>query len=223
MQGGMNPYLHNVRTTNTGKEATITVQGEGVVKAKPNVVILTLGIRTDSKNVKQAQEENAVQSKQLLDALKQLGIADKDIETISYTITPQYEYVNDKALLQGYRVEHLYEITVLNVQKAGEVYDIAVSNGANLAKGLRFRISHPNKYYEQALIQALQQAVDKARTIASTYNLNINPVPLSLVEESVQLPREIASYATLHAQAAPPTQSGELEIISSIRAIFTYL
>ncbi len=35
MQGGMNPYLHNVRTANTGKEATITVQGEGVVKAKP--------------------------------------------------------------------------------------------------------------------------------------------------------------------------------------------
>ena len=70
--------------------------------------------------MKQAQEENAVQSKQLLDALKQLGIVDKDIETISYTITPQYEYVNDKALLQGYRVEHLYEITVLNVQKQGK-------------------------------------------------------------------------------------------------------
>ena len=34
MQGGMNPYLHNVRTANTGKEATITVQREGVVKAK---------------------------------------------------------------------------------------------------------------------------------------------------------------------------------------------
>ena len=169
--------------------------------------------------MKQAQEENAVQSKQLLDALKQLGIADKDIETISYTITPQYEYVNDKALLQGYRVEHLYEITVLNVQKAGEVYDIAVSNGANVAKGLRFRISHPIKYYEQALIQALQQAVEKARAIASTYNLNINPVPLSFVEESAQLPREVASYATLHAQAAPPIQSGELEIISTIRAI----
>ena len=61
-----------------------------------------------------------MQSKQLLDALKQLGIADKDIETISYTITPQYEYVNDKALPQGYRVEHLYEITVLNVQKLGK-------------------------------------------------------------------------------------------------------
>ena len=222
MQGGMNPYLPDMRS-NEGKEATITVQGEGIIRAKPNVVVLTIGIRTDNKNVKQAQEENAIQSRQLLDALKQLGIADKDIETISYTITPQYEYVNDKALLQGYRVEHLYEITVLNVQKAGEVYDIAVTNGANVAKGLRFRVSHPTKYYQQALLQAVQHAVEKARTIASTYNLNINPVPLSLTEESAQLPREVMSYATLHAQAAPPIQSGELEIVSSIRAVFTYL
>ncbi len=120
------------------KKATITVQGEGIVSVRPNIVTLTIGVRTEHKNVKQAQEENATQSRQLLDALKALGIADQDIETISYTITPQYEYVNDKALLQGYRVEHLYEITVLNVQKAGEVYDIAVTNGANVAKRITF-------------------------------------------------------------------------------------
>ncbi|MDM5189790.1 SIMPL domain-containing protein [Bacillus sp. DX4.1] len=220
MQVGMNPYSLDIRNA---KEATITVQGEGIVKVKPNVVVLTIGVRSDNKNVKQAQEENAIQSRQLLDALKQLGIADKDIETISYTITPQYEHMNEKQLLQGYRVEHLYEITVLNVQKAGEVYDIAVTNGANVAKGLRFRVSHPNAYYQQALLQAVQHAQEKARAIASTYNLNINPVPLSLVEESAQIPREVVSYATLHAQAAPPIQSGELEVISSVRAIFTYL
>ncbi|MDM5156274.1 SIMPL domain-containing protein [Bacillus sp. DX1.1] len=220
MQVGMNPYSLDIRNA---KEATITVQGEGIVKVKPNVVVLTIGVRSDNKNVKQAQEENAIRSQQLLAALKQLGIADKDIETISYTITPQYEYINEKQLLQGYRVEHLYEITVLNVQKAGEVYDIAVTNGANVAKGLRFRVSHPNAYYQQALLQAVQHAQEKARAIASTYNLNINPVPLSLVEESAQSPREVVSYATLQAQAAPPIQSGELEIISSVRAIFTYL
>ena len=73
MQGGMNSYLHNVRTANTGKERCKVK----ALERKPNVVILTIGIRTDHKNVKQAQEENAVQSKQLLDALKQLGIAEK--------------------------------------------------------------------------------------------------------------------------------------------------
>ncbi|MCP1125002.1 hypothetical protein CN326_19765 [Bacillus sp. AFS018417] len=219
MQIGMPPYLHELRN---GKEATVTVQGEGVVKAKPDVVVLTIGVRTEGTNVKQAQEENAALSAKLLDSLKQLGITEQNIKTLSYTITPQYEYVNEKAVLRGYQVEHLYEIIVLNVQKAGEVYEAAVANGANVAKGLVFRVSEPNAYYKQALVLAVQNAQEKARTIASTYNLNVNPIPISVVEESSHMPREFVAYSAVHS-GAPPIQSGELEIISTVRAIFTYI
>ncbi|WP_440602644.1 SIMPL domain-containing protein [Bacillus sp. GB_SG_008] len=219
MQIGMPPYLHELRN---GKEATVTVQGEGVVKAKPDVVVLTIGVRTEGTNVKQAQEENAALSAKLLDSLKQLGITEQNIKTLSYTITPQYEYVNEKAMLRGYQVEHLYEIIVLNVQKAGEVYEAAVANGANVAKGLVFRVSEPNAYYKQALVLAVQNAQEKARTIASTYNLNVNPIPISVVEESSHMPREFVAYSAVHS-GAPPIQSGELEIISTVRAIFTYI
>ncbi|MEI4829106.1 SIMPL domain-containing protein [Bacillus sp. FJAT-53711] len=219
MQIGMPPYIHDLRN---GKEATVTVQGEGVVKAKPDVVVLTIGVRTEGTNVKQAQEENAALSTQLLASLKQLGITEQNIKTLSYTITPQYEHVNEKAILRGYQVEHLYEIIVLNVQKAGEVYEAAVANGANVAKGLVFRVSDPNAYYKQALVLAVQNAQEKARTIASTYSLNINPIPISLVEESSQMPREFVAYSAVHS-GAPPIQSGELEIISTVRAVFTYI
>ncbi|PGZ99374.1 hypothetical protein COE51_08765 [Bacillus pseudomycoides] len=219
MQFGMPPYVHELRN---GKEATVTVQGEGVVKVKPDVVVLTIGVRTEGTNVKQAQEENAALSAKLLDSLKQLGITEQNIKTLSYTITPQYEYVNEKATLRGYQVEHLYEIIVLNVQKAGEVYEAAVENGANVAKGLVFRVSVPNAYYKQALVLAVQNAQEKARTIASTYNLNVNPIPLSLVEESSHMPREFVAYSAVHS-GAPPIQSGELEIISTVRAVFTYI
>ncbi|MHB0803733.1 SIMPL domain-containing protein [Bacillus thuringiensis] len=216
-----NHYGYHCETTNPNTEATITVQGEGIIKAKPNIVIVMLGIQTNNKDVKQAQDENALQSKQVLDALKQLPIADTDIKTISYTITPQYEYINDQAVLQDYRVEQIYEITVLNAQKAGEVYEVAVSNGANVATGLRFQLSDANTYYEKALMQALQQAKTKARVIADTYKLNIHSVPLSLVEESSSFPQESMSYSTLNAKTAPSIQLGELEIIATIRAIFS--
>ncbi|MGF9962998.1 SIMPL domain-containing protein [Bacillus rhizoplanae] len=219
MQIGMPPYVHELRNA---KEPTVTVQGEGVVKAKPDVVVLTIGVRTEGTNVKQAQEENAALSSKLLDSLKQLGITEQNIKTLSYTITPQYEYVNEKSILRGYQVEHLYEIIVLNVQKAGEVYEAAVSNGANVAKGLVFRVSDPNTYYKQALVLAVQNAQEKARTIASTYSLHINPIPISLVEESSHMPREFVAYSAVHS-GSPPIQSGELEITSTVRAIFTYI
>ncbi|MFD0770814.1 SIMPL domain-containing protein [Bacillus sp. CGMCC 1.60114] len=219
MQIGMPPYIHELRNA---KEPTVTVQGEGVVKAKPDVVVLTIGVRTEGPNVKQAQEENAALSSKLLDSLKQLGITEQNIKTLSYTITPQYEQVNEKTILRGYQVEHLYEIIVLNVQKAGEVYEAAVANGANVAKGLVFRVSDPNIYYKQALVLAVQNAQEKARTIASTYSLNINPIPISLVEESSHMPREFVAYSAVHS-GSPPIQSGELEITSTVRAIFTYI
>ncbi|WP_242219088.1 SIMPL domain-containing protein [Bacillus cereus group sp. BfR-BA-01380] len=219
MQMGMPPYSYELRN---GKEATVTVQGEGVVKAKPDVVVLTIGVRTEDQNIKQAQAENAALSTNLLASLKQLGITEQNIKTLSYTITPQYEFVNEKPVLRGYQVEHLYEIIVLNVQKAGEVLEAAVANGANVARGLVFRVSAPNAYYKQALVLAVQNAQEKARTVASTYNLHINPVPLSLVEESSQMPREFVAYSAVHS-GAPPIQSGEIEIISTVRAVFTYM
>lgn len=221
MKQERNPYLHHCGTTNSDREATITVQGEGIITAQPNVVIITLGIQTDDKDVKQAQDKNSIQSQQVLDALKQLPIPDTDIKTISYTITPLYDYRDDQAVLQGYRVEQLYEITVLNIQKASEVYEVAVSNGANAATGLRFLLSDPQTYYEKALIQALQQAKAKARVIADTYKLNIHSVPLSLVEESSSFPRDITSYATFNAKTAPPIKVGKLEIMATIQVIFS--
>lgn len=218
MHSGMNPYSAQFRTE---QEATLTVQGEGNVQAKPDVVILTIGVRTENESVQQAQTDNATKSKQLLSAWKKLGIPDNNIETLSYTITPQYTVVNEKATLTGYRVEHLYKITVLNVQQAGEVYEVAIANGANIAGGLQFLVSNPNAYYEKALALAVRNAQEKARTIASTYNMNINPIPTSLTEEPVQLPRQFVAYSGVH--AAPPIQSGELEITANVRASFTYL
>lgn len=218
MHNGMNPYSAHFRAE---QEASLTVQGEGSVQAKPDVVVLTIGIRTENESVQQAQTDNATESKQLLSAWKTLGIPDNNIETLSYTITPQYTVVSEKSVLTGYRIEHLYKITVLNVQKAGEVYEVAVANGANITGGLQFLVSHPNTYYEKALVLAVQNAQEKARTIASTYNMNINLIPTSLIEEPMRLPRQFVAYSGI--QASPPIQSGELEITANVRASFTYL
>ncbi|GAA3322458.1 hypothetical protein GCM10020331_042430 [Ectobacillus funiculus] len=51
---------------------------------------------------------------------KRSAFKKKDIQTLSYTITPEYDYKDGVSSLRGYRVEHLYEVTVLNVQKKQE-------------------------------------------------------------------------------------------------------
>ncbi|WP_028399535.1 SIMPL domain-containing protein [Ectobacillus panaciterrae] len=218
MHYGPAPYFPEYRPI---KDSTLTLQGEGTVQAKPDVVVITLGVSTENENVKTAQEENAVHSAALLNALKALGIQEQEIQTISYTITPEYNYIDGKSILRGYRVEHLYEITVLNVQKAGEVYAAAVQAGANIARGLTFRVSNPDVYYQQALTLAIQQAQEKAKAVVSTLGVTLNPIPISITEEPGAVPR-YATYAA-SSKAVPPIQPGELDITVAIRAVFSYM
>lgn len=217
----MNPYPYT--DYRPAREGSVTVQGEGIATAKPDVVVLTIGVMTEDKNVKAAQEENALRSNALLQALQNLGIQEKDIQTISYTITPEYDYKDGVSSLRGYRVEHLYEVTVLNVQKAGEVYDAAIEAGANIARDLNFRVSDPGLYYEQALTRAVLNAQAKAKTIAETLQVNINPIPVSLVEEGSPVPQPLIGYAAASPKAATPIEPGELTIKARVQGVFTYM
>ncbi len=217
----MNPYPYT--DYRPAREGSVTVQGEGIATAKPDVVVLTIGVMTEDKNVKAAQEENALRSNALLQALQNLGIQEKDIQTISYTITPEYDYKDGVSSLRGYRVEHLYEVTVLNVQKAGEVYDAAIEAGANIARDLNFRVSDPGLYYEQALTRAVLNAQAKAKTIAETLQVNVSPIPVSLVEEGGPVPQPLIGYAAASPKAATPIEPGELTIKARVQGVFTYM
>jgi uncharacterized protein YggE len=216
---GLNPYFPELRPA---KDTTLTLQGEGTVQAKPDVVVITLGVSTENENVKTAQEENATRSTALLNALKALGVQEKDIQTLSYTITPEYNYIDGKSILRGYRVEHLYEITVLNVQKAGEMYATAVQAGANIARNLMFRVSSSDVYYQQALSLSIQNAQEKAKAIANTLGVTLNPIPISIIEEPGPVHREYTAYSA-SSKAAPAIQPGELDISVKIRAVFSYM
>jgi uncharacterized protein YggE len=205
------------------REGTVTVQGEGIATAKPDVVVLTIGVMTEDNNVKAAQEENALRSNALLQALQTLGIQEKDIQTLSYTITPEYDYKDGVSSLRGYRVEHLYEVTVLNVQKAGEVYDAAIGAGANIARDLTFRVSDPGLYYEQALTRAVLNAQEKAKTVAEALQVNINPIPVSIVEEGGCAPQPLVGYAAAQPKAVTPIAPGELTVKVRVQGVFMYM
>ncbi|MFX3625573.1 MAG: SIMPL domain-containing protein [Ectobacillus sp.] len=214
-----NPYYPDYRPS---KEASLKLYGEKTVRAKPDLVVLTIGIMTENANVKIAQEENAALSNSLLHSLKSLGIQEDNIQTLSYTITPEYDYIEGKSTLRGYRVEHLYEVTVLNIQKAGEVYETAIGAGANIARNLSFRVSNPDIYYQQALTGAIQEALEKAKIAGAALGATINPVPVSVTEESQSPSIEYKTFVA-SAQTAPPIQSGELSISAKVQAVFAYI
>ena len=70
----------------------ITSHGHGEVKAKPDVAFVTVTVTTQSKDQAQAVSDNAAKATATLAALRGAGLADKDLQTLSYTVQPQYDY-----------------------------------------------------------------------------------------------------------------------------------
>lgn len=204
---------------------TITVTGQGTVTAKPDTVIITLGVRTEHTNVQEALAENAKRANNVIRALKTIEVNEEDIDTASFSIYPKYNYSNGTATLTGYEVEHIFDITVKDTKKVGNIYDTAIASGANIARQIQFRLANEQPYYQQALMLAVKNAKEKAITIARTLGLPMHDMPLQIKEESVAPPFPRAPYsATTLAESstATPIQTQDIIIKATVQAVFSY-
>src|SRR4051794_3641692 len=69
----------------------VSVVGEGIVLAQPNVARVTLGVDVFDQSLANAQSTSAQSMAAVVAKLKADGIADTDIRTVSFSISPQYD------------------------------------------------------------------------------------------------------------------------------------
>lgn len=203
------------------KKGSIKVKGIGIVKAQPNIAIVSLGVITENKNLEIAQRENAEISTQVINGLRDMGISDKDISTMSYTIEPQYDYVEGKQIFRNYNVTNILSVTIRDIEKVGEIIDTSVRNGVNTVNNIKFTVDNMSIYYNKALNLAVKDAVRKAVEIGNTLKINVNRIPSSIVEESYE---EIIPEATTVKMYASftPIMPGEIKITAKIEGTFNY-
>lgn len=172
----------------TQKSRVITVNGNGEISVAPNFAEIRIEVVTQSEDLTEAQRENANKMNQVIQALLSLGIFREDIQTSSFSVFPQYDFVDGRQVFRGYEVTNALTVKIRNINQVGIVIDTAIRNGANRISSLEFKLDNENLYYNQALQIALYNAVEKARTIAESMNLPMHPLPIEIVEESVEAP-----------------------------------
>jgi uncharacterized protein len=206
------------------KPNRLTVTGEGTVSVAPDQAVITIGVINESQNLSAAQKENADKTAAVIQALMSLGIPQTDIQTSVYRIDPQYNYENGQQIFRGYRVENQLQVTVKDISRTGQVIDQAVANGANFVSSIQFTVSDTNEPYNRALTIAIQNAHQKAMTIARTMGVSLQPVPIVVQELSQAAPpRPIPFQAAMLAQTAEtPIQPGENKITATVKVEYTY-
>lgn len=208
------PYIHQ-QVRQPGH--SITVIGQGEVFAVPDIATIQLEVNTTNERLSIAQQENAATMNNIIQTLIQMGIPRENIQTVNYSVYPKYDYVNGEQVFKGYEVANSIMVKLTDIQQVGNVIDTAVMQGANRVSNIQFSVEDVDRYKQESIVRALQNAQLKARTIAETLHLQIAPQPVRVNEvENGGQPAPLFK-ATMSESAATPIEGGQISIHSTIR------
>ncbi|GGF34634.1 SIMPL domain-containing protein [Halobacillus andaensis] len=202
------------------QKRVMTVTGEGIASAQPNVASIQIGVVTESMNLTQAQQENARMMERVIASIVNLGVPRASIQTSEYTILPQYDYDSGTQVFRGYEVTNMITVTNENIAQTGEIIDTAVQNGANRVSTIQFSVKNPEALYQQALSVALRDAYLKANTLAGTMRARLDPAPIKVMEGGKDGAIPLAKASTF--AASTPIEPGQLEIEAAVEVQFLF-
>lgn len=215
---------------NTDDMGTLYVNGEGIVKIKPDVAYINLGVECENKVSQKAQEENAKKMAAVVESLKEQGIKENDVKTISYDIRTlrYYNEKTHKSETTGYRVENVVQVTINNINNVGKVIDAVSEKGANLIRNIRFGTTKQDEYYLQALKIAMDNAKGKANVLAESIGVVLKK-PSKISENSYGGYTMIDANDSYRANSMKKFESietsissGELEIRANVNIEYKY-
>ncbi len=195
----------------------ITMMGTGEIRLVPDVAVVSIGVETLNDSLSVAQKENADNINNLINVLKDMGVAEENIKTKNFYVYQRYDYTQGEAFM-GYQVSNYLDFRTKDVDGVGNIISKLLESGANRFSGISFTIEN----YEEAYKTALEKALDNAKSKASAIT-NAEIKASEIVEESGYSVMTRDSYMLSSAQQQNSTfMKGEICIKATIKAVFEY-
>ncbi|KPL18443.1 MAG: hypothetical protein AMJ93_13795 [Anaerolineae bacterium SM23_84] len=215
--------------TGAGSAATppnrsITVVGMGKAYGTPDVANVTIGVETSDESVQKAVDDNAAKMTDIIAALKDLGIAGKDIQTSNFSVwaerEPQRLEVEGAEGPVTYRVNNQVSVKVRDLGLLGDVLDQVVAAGANNIYGIGFSVDDPSDLQAEARANAVEDARARAESLAELNGVQVGDV-LSISEVITGAgPVYERAAAAVPYGAGAPIEPGELEVQMSVQITY---
>lgn len=213
------------QTTSQQPGTGVSVVGQGIVTAQPNVARITFGSEAFDPSLSTAQAAAARSMDAVVTKLKADGIADTDIRTVAYNVNPEYDQKDpaQAPVLRGYQVQNQVEVKTTNVGGLGSLIDDAVAAGATRIFGISFEADNMDALKNQARDQAMQNARAKAEQLATDAGVSLGR-PITIEESDTEGVTPVRAQSSV-AMAAPavttPIQPGELQVSTSVHVVWS--
>ena len=199
---------------------TLTVTGNGKVTVVPDVARVYLGVTLTRPTVKEARNAAAAAMTDVIAAIKGLGVADADIQTTGLSLSARYAEGSSTKIV-GYIISEQVQVTVRDLDKAGDVVDAATTKGATDVNGISFELADPAKAQDDARAAAVTAARVSAQAMASAAHVTLGAV-VSISDGSAPTPiyYGAAAGAAPMADVKTPVQPGTQDVPATVTVVF---
>ncbi len=185
----------------------LDISATGEVTRVPDLAIISAGVQTLQPTATAAIEENATRMERVRSALKRAGIAEKDIQTSSISLNPEYRYAeNQPPVLTGYRASNTVNVKFRDLKRSGAILDALVREGANQLNGPSLTIDQPEAAYDEARVKAIAVGQRRAELYARALGKRVVRI-LSISESGASFPGPMpVAYARDSAMSVAKTE-----------------
>lgn len=218
----MTSHAQNVPAYALPADATLlNIDSEAQASQVPDIATISAGVVTEGADGNTAMRDNAAQMQRVMTAIREAGIAEKDIRTSGINLSPRYQRSSNQApKITGYEARNTVSLKVRDISRLGQVLDALAKQGANQINGPSFEIDNPEPVFDKARQAALAQAQARAQTYAVSLGMKVRRI-VSISEGRSGGVRPVPMMRAMSAESgAPPVAPGETTVSVSLQVAF---
>lgn len=209
---------------------TVTVSGQGIIKTAPDMATVWFAVLTHDKLPDRARSLNADASAAAMNAVRALGIEEKDIRLEGLQLSPRRVYDPNRRVYNedGFEATRTVQVIVRNLAVLPDMVAAVVEGGANQINNIQYGLDERESVELEVLALAVQRARQKAAVMAGELGwalgraIQINEQGVSVPQPRVRMEAmEMAAMAKDEGGNPDAFSAGELEVRASVTVVFS--
>lgn len=154
----------------------IRVIGEGKIRTKPNLVILTLQVAFTKPRMAEAVSVTQATVDSVLNILKTFQQNEQDIKTSSISANKEYNYNGRTQVFVGYRAEQSLNFVLNDIGKFTELTGKLLGTKISSISQIQFGHSQADSLFREADLLAYDDALKSAQKLCKRANASLGKI-----------------------------------------------
>lgn len=159
-------------------DRTISVSGEAERLVAPDTANITFSMTRKSTSLSEATDSVNTRVGEIVDALSEYGVEDKDVKTTNYSVYPEYDYNRGTGsrTFSGYRVTQSLELVIRDLDQVSPIMTAVAAFEVDNVSGLSFYVDEDEEILQDLRAEAIADAKAKARELERELGVSLDTI-----------------------------------------------